>query len=261
MKNILFTLCILLSFGAFAQETTNEGPRLVFGELKHEGPYDRSEILLQDRLTISSGDGNQYMVAKFKMIIAPKEGNPILLSGTGDKLTPKMQGALNQIVAGDKVLIESVFATVNGDQFDVVTLKPVILVVKGFQSEGPYDSKFTKSNKPAKMDSTAQATFGSINVYAENCTKEDLLKQTEIRVYSKEDLEYTVISFKMIIAFKDNPAIMASSSSNQLTSQMQGMLSRVKTGDRILIEGIRAKSEVKGEFIRANLSPIVIRVP
>ena len=91
MKNILFTLCILLSFGAFAQETTNEGPRLVFGELKHEGPYDRSEILLQDRLTISSGDGNQYMVAKFKMIIAPKEGNPILLSGTGDKLTPKMQ--------------------------------------------------------------------------------------------------------------------------------------------------------------------------
>ncbi|MFT5818703.1 MAG: hypothetical protein ACJAR8_001257 [Bacteroidia bacterium] len=261
MKNILFTLCILLSFGAFAQQTTNEGPRLVFGELKHEGPYDRSEILLQERLTVSSRDGNQYVVAKFKMIIAPKEGVSMLLSGTGDKLTPKMQGALNQIVAGDKVLIESVFATVNGDQFDIVTLKAVILVVKGFQSEGPYDSAYSTSNERTKMDSTLYATFGSIDTDGAPHTLEDLLKQTEIRVYSKEDLEYTVISFKMIIAFKDNPAIMASSSSNQLTSQMQGMLSRVTTGDRIIIEGIRAKSEVKGEFIRANLSPIVITVP
>jgi preprotein translocase subunit YajC len=195
------------------------------------------------------------------MIIAPKEGVSMLLSGTGDKLTPKMQGALNQIVAGDKVLIESVFATVNGDQFDVVTLKPVILVVKGFQSEGPYDSAYSTSNERTKMDSTLYATFGSIDTDGAPHTLEDLLKQTEIRVYSKEDLEYTVISFKMIIAFKDNPAIMASSSSNQLTSQMQGMLSRVTTGDRIIIEGIRAKSEVKGEFIRANLSPIVITVP
>jgi len=54
---------------------------------------------------------------------------------------------------------------------------------------------------------------------------------------------------------------MATSSSNQLTSQMQGMLSCLKTGDRIIVEGTRAKLEVKGEFIRANLSPIVITVP
>ncbi|HAV25441.1 MAG TPA: hypothetical protein DCX01_04610 [Bacteroidetes bacterium] len=260
MKNILFTLCILLSFGAFAQQTTNEGPRLVFGELKHEGPYDRSEILLQDRLTVSSGDENQYVVAKFKMIIAPKEGVSMLLSGTGDKLTPKMQGALNQIVAGDKVLIESVFATVNGDQFDVVTLKPVILVVKGFQSEGPYDSAYSTSNERTKMDSTLYATFGSIDTDGAPHTLEEILKQTEIRVYSKEDLEYTAISFKMIIAFKDNPAIMAFSSSNQLTSQMQGMLSRVTTGDRILIEGIRAHVDVNGKTIPANLRPIIITV-
>jgi len=261
MKNILFTLCILLSFAAFAQQTSDDGPRLVFGELKHEGPYDRSEILLQDKLTVSSGDGNQYVVAKFKMIIAPKEGVSMLISGSGDKLTPKMQGALNQIEAGDKVLIESVFATVNGDQFDLVKLKPVILVVKEFQSEGPYNSKATQSNEPAKRDSIAQATFGSIDVYAANYTKEDLLKQTEIMVYSKEDLEYTVIGFKMIIAFKDNPAIMASSSSNQLTSQMQEMLSRVKSGDRILIEGIRATAIYKDQTFKANLSPIIITVP
>ena len=57
MKNVLFTLCILLSFGAFAQQSTDNGPRVVFGELQHEGPYDRSEILLQDRLTVTSGDG------------------------------------------------------------------------------------------------------------------------------------------------------------------------------------------------------------
>lgn len=259
MKNILFTLCILLSFGAFAQQTTDNGPRLVFGELKHGGPYDRSEILLQDQLTISSEDGNQYMVANFKMIIAPQEGDSMLLTGTGDKLTPQMQGALNQIVAGDKVRIESVFAIVNGDQFDVVALKPIILVVKGFESEGPYDSKFDDSNSN-KIDSLLIATFGSIDSFGKSHTKEEVLKQTEIRVYSKDDLEYTVMSFKMIIAFKDNPAIMASSSSNQLTTKMIEMLSRVKSGDRILVEGIRAKSEVKGEFIRANLSPIVITI-
>jgi hypothetical protein len=259
MKKILFTLCILLSFGAFAQQTTADGPRLVFGELKHESPYDRSEILLQDRLTISSKDGNQYMVANFKMIIAPKEGDSMLLTGTGDKLTPQMQGALNQIVAGDKVRIESVFAIVNGDQYDVVALEPIVLVVKEFENDGPYDSKFDDSN-PNKIDSLLIATFGSIDSFGESRTKEEVLKQTEILVYSKDDLEYTVMSFKMIIAFKDNPAIMASSSSNQLTTKMQEMLSRVKSGDRILIEGIRAKSEVKGEFIRANLSPIIITI-
>jgi len=261
MKNVLFTLCILVSFGAFAQQSTDNGPRVVFGELQHKGPYDRSEILLQDRLTVTSGDGEAYEISSYHLTISPAKGKPIRFEEQGNKLSPKAQGALNQIVAGDKVLIESALATVNGDQFDVVILKPLILEVKEFQSERPYDSKFTKSNEPVKMDSLAQATFGSINVYMEKYTKEDLLKQTEIRVYSKEDLEYTVISFKMIIAFKDNPAIMASSNSDHLTSQMQGMLSRVKTGDRILIEGIRAKLEVNGEFMRANLSPIVITVP
>jgi hypothetical protein len=240
MKNILFTFCILLSFGAFAQQTTNEGPRLVFGELKHEGPYDRSEILLQDRLTISSGDGNQYVVAKFKMIIAPKKGNPMLLSGTGDKLTPKMQRALNQIIAGDKVLIES--------------------VVKGFQSEGPYDSKFTKSNEPAKMDSTAQATFGSINTDGAPHALEEILKQTEILVKSEGNFEYTVNGFKLIAVPKDVPPSMASSSNGQLTGQMQNMISKLKSGDRIIIEGIRAHVNVNGKTIPANLRPIIITV-
>jgi hypothetical protein len=260
MKNILFTLCILLSFGAFAQQTTNEGPRLVFGELKHEGPYDRSEILLQERLTVSSGDGNQYVVAKFKMIIAPKEGVSMLLSGTGDKLTPKMQGALNQIVAGDKVLIESVFATVNGDQFDIVTLKAVILVVKGFQSEGPYDSAYSTSNERTKMDSTLYATFGSIDTDGAPHTLEEILKQTEILVKSEGNFEYTVNGFKLIAVPKDAPPHMASSSNGQLTGQMQNMISKLKSGDRIIIEGIRAHVDVNGKTIPANLRPIIITV-
>jgi hypothetical protein len=64
----------------------------------------------------------------------------------------------------------------------------------------------------------------------------------------------------MIIDFKDAPATMATSNSAQLTTQMTKMLSSVSTGDRILIEGIRAQADVDGKTIRANLSPIVLTV-
>ena len=260
MKNVLFTLCILLSFGAFAQQSTDNGPRVVFGELQHEGPYDRSEILLQDRLTISSGDGKAYEISSYHLTISPAKGKPIRFEEQGNKLSPKAQGALNQIVAGDRVLVESVFATVNGDQFDVVKLKPVILEIREFQSEGPYDSKFTKSNEPAKMDSIAHATFGSIDTDGGPHALEEILKQMEILVKSEGNVEYTVKSFKLIAVPKEVPPSMASSSNGQLTGQMQNMIGKLKSGDRILIEGIRAQADVNGKTIPANLSPIIITV-
>jgi hypothetical protein len=37
-------------------------------------------------------------------------------------------------------------------------------------------------------------------------------------------------------------------------------LTRVKSGDRILIEGIRAEGEIEGKTYKANLSPIIITV-
>jgi preprotein translocase subunit YajC len=53
---------------------------------------------------------------------------------------------------------------------------------------------------------------------------------------------------------------MASSSNGQLTGQMQNMISKLKSGDRIIIEGIRAHVDVNGKTIPANLRPIIITV-
>ena len=72
------------------------------------------------------------------------------------------------------------------------------------------------------------------------------------------NLNYRVNSFKMIMAYKRRPPVMASSNSGVLTSKMKGMIKSAKAGDRILIEGIRA-TEAKYGF-KANLSPIIITI-
>lgn len=51
---------------------------------------------------------------------------------------------------------------------------------------------------------------------------------------------------------------MATSSSGALTSQMKGMIRGASSGDRIIIEGIRA-TEAKYGF-KANLAPIIITI-
>jgi hypothetical protein len=260
MKNTFLLLtCFLFFNSSEAQDFVKpENARAVFGELKHEGPYLRSEILVQDQLTVSSGDGNKYEVASYRLIIAPKKGSPTVFNGTGRKLTPKMQGSLNQIVEGDRVLVEAISAKKNGNE--TVNLSPIVFTVKAFKNEGPYDPAYPNANIASKTDSLAFATFGSITNFGERHTLQEILKQTEIGVKSKEGLEYTVTSFKMIVAYKNAPATMASSNNSQFTSNMTKMLSRIKSGDRILIEGIRASTDIDNKTYRANLSPIVITV-
>jgi hypothetical protein len=72
------------------------------------------------------------------------------------------------------------------------------------------------------------------------------------------NLQYNITGFKMIMAYKRRPPKMASSSSARLTGQMRGMVKSASSGDRILIEGIRA-TEAKYGF-KANLSPIIITI-
>ena len=70
------------------------------------------------------------------------------------------------------------------------------------------------------------------------------------------NLNYRVTGFKLIMAYKRRPPVMASSQNGALTSKMRSMIKSAKSGDRILIEAIRAK-EAKYGF-NANLSPIII---
>jgi len=72
------------------------------------------------------------------------------------------------------------------------------------------------------------------------------------------NLKYRVTGFKMIMAYRRKPPVMASASSGALTSKMRSMIKSAKPGDRVLIEGIRA-TEAKYGF-KANLSPIIITI-
>ena len=257
MKNILFSFTLLFSVLFTLAQSTITGPRAVFGNLEHDGPYDRSEILLQEKLTVSSDDGQVYTITAFHLTIAPTKGEPIHFEVEGEKLPAQLQGALNQVVGGDEIQIESIRATTDGT--DALALKSIVLEVKIFTSDGPYDAAYPNANEPIKTDSFLTATFGNLDP-SKRHSKEDILKQIEIGTFSKTGLDYTVTSFKLIVAFKKAPAKLASSKSNKLTPKMKELLSRIASGDRVLVEGIRAQTTINGEVIKANLRPIIITV-
>ena len=72
------------------------------------------------------------------------------------------------------------------------------------------------------------------------------------------NLNYRVQGFKLIMAYKRKPPVIASSNSGTLTPRMRSLVKSASKGDRILIEGIRAK-EAKYGF-KSNLSPIIITI-
>jgi gliding motility-associated protein GldM len=72
------------------------------------------------------------------------------------------------------------------------------------------------------------------------------------------NLNYRVQGFKLIMAYKRKPPVMKQSNSGALTGAMRSLIKSAQKGDRILIEGIRAK-EAKYGF-KANLSPIIITI-
>jgi hypothetical protein len=72
------------------------------------------------------------------------------------------------------------------------------------------------------------------------------------------NLNYRVQGFKLIMAYKRKPPVIASSNSGALTPRMRSLVKSASKGDRILIEGIRAK-EAKYGF-KSNLSPIIITI-
>jgi GldM C-terminal domain. len=72
------------------------------------------------------------------------------------------------------------------------------------------------------------------------------------------NLNYRVTGFKMIMAYKRKPPVIKSSGSGTLTGEMQSLMRSAQSGDRILLEEIRA-TEAKYGF-SANLSPIIITI-
>ncbi|MDB9881957.1 hypothetical protein OAD66_02370 [Bacteroidia bacterium] len=70
MKNIFFASAFLFIFTVSFSQGKREDlkPRVVFGDLRHDGPYGRSEVLLQEELNVVSNDGNEYKISSFHLI-------------------------------------------------------------------------------------------------------------------------------------------------------------------------------------------------
>ncbi len=270
MKKLLFTsVSLLIAFTSFSQNnTTIEKARAVFGELKGEGPYTRSDVILQDHISVSSSDGNKYEVVSFRLIIAPKAGTAILLSSRNSSFSENIKQNLYTVVVGDKIIVEAIEATVNGDLKNRVSLEPIMLTIGDMRilDYSPYEAatygKNNSKNNAPKAGEMPHATFGSIDASdaKTSYTLEDIIAQTEI-LTKNGGLTYKVTQFKMILAYKELPPVMMSTSGNQLSYQMKEAIIKLKTGDRIIIEGITATAEDNGETNKANLSPIIITIP
>jgi hypothetical protein len=106
------------------------------------------------------------------------------------------------------------------------------------------------------------AQFGEIVNDGLPKKRSDILEQKEIIATMGRgfayDLEYEIKSYSMIIAYRDRPAKMMKANGGRITHQMRIALEATQIGDRIIIEGIRAKNVQYG--FKANPSPIIIVV-
>lgn len=250
----------LLSTLSYAQISVKETPPKVhFGNLKHQGPYDRSEILLQDRLTISSSGSEPYSVMSFSLAISPVKGKKSIFQITDAKIPAKVQGSLNQIVSGDTVHISDIKIVKNEDYLNPVAPKNFSLLVATIIDENdPYDVDGQQKKSP--YDNGPKVTFGLLDL--NTATIEEIKSQTELLCDTNSNAaNYRITSFKMIIAPRKGIPIMASSSSNKLTDSMIRLLQSLKSGDKILFEGIKAYIKINGTIHKANLSPLIITIP
>jgi antitoxin component YwqK of YwqJK toxin-antitoxin module len=71
-------------------------------------------------------------------------------------------------------------------------------------------------------------------------------------------LKYQIVGYKLIVAYADKPPVMYSGNGSQLTGQIRKAMAEMSGGDKILIEGIKAKESKYG--FKAELSPIIITI-
>jgi hypothetical protein len=72
------------------------------------------------------------------------------------------------------------------------------------------------------------------------------------------NIQYKIISFKCIVAYQDKQPVMFSGNSGALTTPMIDAIAKIRGGDRLLFEAIRA--EEKNYGFKANLPPVIIQL-
>lgn len=246
MKKITFSIItILLSILGMAQSDTHN-IKVVFGTIQHSGPYDRSDILLQSKLNVSSG---AYTITSYHLTILPTTGKPQRFEIIGKHFPPILTNALNQITSGDSIIISSVKATSLADSLQSIMLLPITLRVKGGANHN--------FSKGAAQPPTA--TFGDITTFTTSYPLAEILEQNEIGVNSKE-VAYTITKFKLIIVPKNQPPLLFSGSGPTITAKMKDKIAQLKSGDRILVESISSYVLLGEEKLNAHQAPIILSV-
>jgi antitoxin component YwqK of YwqJK toxin-antitoxin module len=72
------------------------------------------------------------------------------------------------------------------------------------------------------------------------------------------NIQYKIISFKCIVAYQDKQPVIFSGNSGALTTPMIDAIAKIRGGDRLLFEAIRA--EEKNYGFKANLPPVIIQL-
>ncbi|MGB1038380.1 MAG: hypothetical protein ACPGYY_07000, partial [Bacteroidia bacterium] len=253
---------LFLSTLGFSQISVKEtSPKVHFGNLKHPGPYDRSEILLQDRLTMSNSGTETYSILSFSLTISPTKGLKSTYEISDAKIPAKVQGSLNQIISGDTVLISDIKIVKNEDFVHPISIEEFSLLVATIIDENdPYNNDDHTNWKKDPYDNGTEVTLGLLDL--KTATLEDIKSQTELLCdTSSNAANYIITSFKMIAAPKKGIPSMATSASNKLTDSMIRMLQPLNSGDVLLFEGIKAYIKVNGTIHKANLPPLLITLP
>ena len=227
MKN-LFLLLAFCTASSISFGQTSSVPTAILGNLKGEGPWNRSDILVQEFLNVNSEPANAYKVVSFKLNIKLTAGEEKIAFTQGNALTPEMETMLNLIEEGSTVMFEKIIAKRTDGSDETILLAPVTY-------------KLTEKPKPVAKDlevlKDCKIMLGNID-FTKEFTLEELWKQDKIKVVCLDGVTYPVVSFNVIAAYKIAPPAMGKFIGNTIHEPGLKMIKSMKSGDRLLFDSL-----------------------
>jgi len=227
MKN-LFLLLAFCTASSISFGQTSSVPTAILGNLKGEGPWNRSDILVQEFLNVNSEPANAYKVVSFKLNIKLTAGEEKIAFTQGNALTPEMETMLNLIEEGSTVMFEKIIAKRTDGSDETILLAPVTY-------------KLTEKPKTEAKDlevlQDCKIILGNID-FTKEFTLEELGKQDIIKVVCLDGVTYPVVSFNVIAAYKIAPPAMGKFIGNTIHEPGLKMIKAMKSGDRLLFDSL-----------------------
>ncbi|MFY0643573.1 MAG: gliding motility protein GldM [Bacteroidia bacterium] len=242
-------ITIVNGVGKYAVAAVGTGMKSFAGEILVSGPqgeqsfpFEAEYQVFKPAATIAATEMNllyvgldnpmSISVPGFTDIRVSSSGGLSLSNKGGGSYNAKVDGSAREVTISVSVTADGKTKHVGSEKFRVRRLPNPTAQLGGLPNDG-----LPKAKAQVQAQSSLIATMGQGFAY---------------------NLAYRVTQFRFIYAPARRPATMVTGNGSALTSQMRSMIGSAKKGDRILIEGIKAK-EAKYGF-SANLSPIVITI-